>query len=253
MLKKFTFLLLLIVLHLSVTGQDPYYTKDRNLPCVSKKFSIFVHIVKDSLGRTGITAEEISKHLMEANKAFEPICISFDFCISDTIADYSYGYIDDFIEVGLLTSRFQKKRRINLYFVDSLGIVGPNSYSNFNGINKPDSCFMLVPKNGIGLVHELGHSFGLLHTFETRFGKELVDGSNCLTAGDFVCDTPADPNARPDNNCYFVYPLPDDNNDYYKTEVGNYMSHFFCAHCFFTTRQYEIMASNYLNSNIKLW
>jgi len=41
------------------------------------------------------------------------------------------------------------------------------------------------------LEHELGHYFGLYHTFTTTFGAECVDGSNCSIAGDLICDTPA--------------------------------------------------------------
>lgn len=43
------------------------------------------------------------------------------------------------------------------------------------------------------LAHEIGHFLGLYHTFESSFGSELVDGSNCAIAGDLICDTPADP------------------------------------------------------------
>ncbi|MBL0071623.1 MAG: hypothetical protein IPP34_07360 [Bacteroidetes bacterium] len=35
----------------------------------------------------------------------------------------------------------------------------------------------------------MGHFFGLYHTFETQFGSELANGSNCATTGDLVCDT----------------------------------------------------------------
>mgnify|MGYP000583803313 CR=1 FL=1 len=42
-------------------------------------------------------------------------------------------------------------------------------------------------------IHELGHYFGLYHT-DAGWGDglELADGSNCETAGDFCCDTPAE-------------------------------------------------------------
>ena len=43
-------------------------------------------------------------------------------------------------------------------------------------------------------AHELGHYFSLLHTHETIFGLEYVNGSNCENRGDLLCDTPADPN-----------------------------------------------------------
>jgi len=41
--------------------------------------------------------------------------------------------------------------------------------------------------------HEMGHLFWLYHPYESRFGTECADGSNCASAGDFVCDTPASP------------------------------------------------------------
>ena len=53
------------------------------------------------------------------------------------------------------------------------------------------------------LAHELGHLLNLKHTFECfnvqqsacsiQPCAELPDGSNCLTGGDLICDTPADP------------------------------------------------------------
>ncbi len=47
-------------------------------------------------------------------------------------------------------------------------------------------------EDGATIAHEMGHYFGLLHTHETANGTELVNGTNCGTAGDLLCDTPAD-------------------------------------------------------------
>ena len=64
------------------------------------------------------------------------------------------------------------------------------------------------------LGHEVGHWFGLLHTHGSSNNRqpvnvettELVDGSNCRFSGDFVCDTPADPNlsGRVDFSCNYI-------------------------------------------------
>jgi cysteine-rich repeat protein len=44
------------------------------------------------------------------------------------------------------------------------------------------------------LVHELGHFFGLAHTFECRAGR--ADPAQCGGTGDMICDTPADRGPR---------------------------------------------------------
>lgn len=254
-MKIFISLLTCLLVFIGNThSQNVLYTKDRNLPCVERKFWVYVHLVADSLGKVNISESKIQEHLEAANQAFAPICISFDYCKIDTVIDYSFLHINDEDEVELLVSRYQKKRRINLYYPESVFNPDLNSFSYYDGVNNIDEAVIIIPQSGLGLIHELGHTFGLYHIFETEFGYELVDGSNCEVSGDFLCDTPAaSPSARPDMNCNYDYNIKDPNEDFYRTEIGNYMSHFFCAHCFFTTGQYERMANNYLNSTLKLW
>lgn len=246
-------LLFQFLFHIQIKAQDPLHIKNRNLPCVERKFNLYIHLVSDSLGNINISESDIEKQLEIANQAFKPICISFDYCKIDTVHDHSFFHINDDEEIELLMSRFQKKRRINLYYTGSVLDENINSYSYHSGILTENSGVIIVPLSGKGLIHELGHTFGLLHIFETKFGAEKADGSNCAVSGDLICDTPAAPYVLPNKTCTFTSKLKDINGDFYRSEIGNYMSHFFCAHCFFTTEQYERMVENYLASPIKMW
>jgi choice-of-anchor C domain-containing protein len=100
---------------------------------------------------------------------------------------------------------------INLYLVGSLTA----SFGTLGGIcsfpvasPSGDDLVILAPSppaiaavwtEGRMLAHEFGHYFSLTHTFETGFfGVELQGvcqavAPNCASAGDLVCDTPADP------------------------------------------------------------
>ena len=55
----------------SMHAQEVLYTRDRNLPCIERKFYVYVHIILDSLRQPGISDVKIKAHLAEANKAFE--------------------------------------------------------------------------------------------------------------------------------------------------------------------------------------
>lgn len=91
----------------------------------------------------------------------------------------------------------------------------------------------MYPMNAQTLAHELGHNFGLYHTFST-FGhpitQELVNGANCDTTGDLVCDTPADPYPQSSfDSCRYTGTATDANGDPYQPDVFNIMSYYQAA------------------------
>jgi len=117
------------------------------------------------------------------------------------------------------------------------------------------------------LAHHMGHLLGL-HPTNYEGHTELVDGSNCATAGDRICDTPADPygyirdesgswttTPTPEleeynRGCEFVWKELDDNGQFYNPIVSNIMSPYPCK-CQFTYEQYVKMAEYYNAASVK--
>ncbi len=229
---------------------------DSSLPNVNKKFLFVIHTTVDTLGRTvfdrGLFTEAgIKNAVRDAGDFFSKIGMEFE--AEDSIYVINSPRFDRMStgeELGENATLNAKKNRINVFLVEAFdedlaiaaGIAGGNSMH-------------LVPAgaNAGTIAHETGHIFTLQHTFGTGdviaagageafdTTDELVDGSNCATAGDFVCDTPADPYVYPaggaetvnyfDANCVFVYDSVDANGHYYEPLPGNIMSYYESCIC----------------------
>jgi len=116
--------------------------------------------------------------------------------------------------------------------------------------------------NWITFSHEIGHCLGLYHTHQgfnadcSSGNNENIDGSNCTTAGDLICDTPADPLSDPWNTnnidtltCTFVAnTLTDCNGDSpYDPLLNNIMSYAGICRSVFTTDQFDVMRAELLS------
>lgn len=238
-----------------VSGQT-LHRHFRELPCVNKEFNIYVHAVYN-FDRKTVYRQEIQDAIDKANIMFEPICIKFKLCEMDTVFDYNFSVINSNSEVHKLTNIYSVDNRINIYTVSEIELDGYSLYGKCIGrIDSLKNSNILLAYI-YSLSHELGHFFGLLNTFEGS-GKELVDGSNCLTEGDKICDTPADPyimNALLKDyikNCEFISLKTDAHGQLYQPDVGNVMSGYFCD-CGFTVQQYLRMVENYNNAKNKHW
>jgi hypothetical protein len=196
------------------------------------------------------------------NTYFQPIGASFELCEVRYI--YNFQYKDTLSDEyrSEMTNQNFADGRINIYY-----------FSSFKNPGVGGKCYgsVAVGEGSIGIAshtvsvvaHELGHYFSLIHTFGSSTAPgatkstELVDGSNCTTTGDMVCDTPADPyidGNSPDlyinrnDNCNYINYERDANNQYYVPDVGNIMSYYQCNNCLhFTTGQLRRMAEFYLS------
>lgn len=108
-------------------------------------------------------------------------------------------------------------------------------------------------------LHEIGHYFGLLHTFQDSnhadiSKRELVTrgvGSNCVTTGDQLCDTQADPFERLPLiyafNCDEKTPsnLQDAHGNTFSPPIDNIMSYQQRCGNVFTEQQYQKMQASF--------
>lgn len=224
--------------------------------CFGKTISITAHLIADSLGDYGISEATVIGSIQNLNIYFAPICISFEVCKFNYIPNYKYNKFLKPDEETELITLYSIPNTINIYYPTRVetspgSIVG--GYAYFPG----GEDFIVISRGTPGIIlHEMGHFFGLYHTFETQFGQEFANGTNCATTGDLVCDTPADPGlgntAAPD--CQLSPYITDPNNEWYVPQIGNIMSYYSddCM-CGFTVQQYNRMASNYQNSRFYLW
>lgn len=232
----------------------PDYSRSQNfgsIPCLNKKLSIIAYIVRDSLGDPGITQQQVFEAIDSANKDFAPICLSFIVCDFVYVDNFQYDNyhiapnpdtLDD--EKEMLTL-YYRPAIINMYFVKDITTSPECGHAYMPG--SPWDLVVIkkecLPTKTIS--HELGHFFGLYHTFENP--GELVDGSNCTSSGDQLCDTPADPKGTVDASCKFTGPVfKDANGDWYFPPVDNIMSYYDNCPCRFTREQYLRMVEQYL-------
>jgi len=279
-LFRVAFILSAFFLSFSMNAQD-IHQRNEDLPCVNKNFNIIAHVAVDTLNNPLYTASQIDSILEKVSSYFEPICMSFSSCDYHVLEDdYSLGWIKDAPiskndQITELKNRFTLRRRINIFFLDFIE-TRPCGESTYNGI------FTLLDANAFieldcsdgpaeQVSHHLGHIFGLKDTYDA-LEIELVDGSNCRTTADGLCDTPADPylqtqasaedlallaageitNSYINGACEFIYEIKDPNGEYYQPDVGNMMSAYPCK-CGFSREQYHLMVENYLKTTIKFF
>ncbi|HET6348705.1 MAG TPA: FlgD immunoglobulin-like domain containing protein, partial [Candidatus Krumholzibacteria bacterium] len=205
-------------------------------PATEYCIPISAHIVRTDAGTGGISLNQLYQGIQDCNSKYTGTGLHFVLYNISYIDDDDFYYnIDTNAEIDAMLMVSPVANTVNVYCTPNLsnedgGLCGRGSFttSSPQGIALNNGC-VGVPSNDSSFPHELGHYFDLFHTHETAFGAELVDGSNCSTAGDKLCDTPADPGLDPgtnvDNACNYYGSETDGNGDHYNPDTHQLMSY----------------------------
>jgi Pregnancy-associated plasma protein-A len=151
--------------------------------------------------------------------------IKSDYSVDDIFRDSSK---EDSLCEGAYSSKY-----INLFVMNrSIDVVG---YTHYPMLKRQRIFISRKKILDPAIVHEFGHFFGLLHTFEHFGGEEAVKGTNCKIAGDKICDTPADPFGASflEDDCQLYGKYQNANGEVFKPDMSNYMSYYGkCRHTF---------------------
>lgn len=165
---------------------------------------IKIHIVGDDNGAGYFDAAEAYRLICELNEDYQPS--NFYFYVSGDLhyINNTAYYNHDFNDGENMMNQYNVNNVINIYIVENP--ADNCGYFSWGG-DALAVAKLCSGNNSTTLTHELGHYFGLPHTFSGWEGafensiltnpipnneQERVDGSNCANTADTFCDTPAD-------------------------------------------------------------
>lgn len=193
---------------------------------------IKAHIIRTSSGTGGLSIADLVTAIEGMNNYYKNADISFYLYESINYIDNDTYYDFNSSDESAMGNAHDVSNVINVYFANSAksGSSPVCGYAYFPGGKDRVIMSNDCATNGSTLPHELGHYFALYHTHgKTNNGTtdELVDGSNCSTTGDDVCDTPADPNVsgKVDGSCKYTGTEKDGNGQAYTPDANNIMSY----------------------------
>lgn len=193
------------------------------------------HIIAADDSSMAMDTAALYAEMAIVQQRFAPVGIEFYQCGEiDYIYNTDYVDFEKYVDEDICDAR-DTPDVLNIWFADNVykiddgDVVSICGYAYLSGPNDRVIIDNDCGDNSSTLVHEIGHYFSLLHTHSTSGqGEEFVDGSNCLLAGDLICDTPADPRLSSSNvnsNCVYTGSDTDSNGDDYEPNPDLIMSY----------------------------
>ncbi|KAK2612548.1 hypothetical protein QQS21_001486 [Conoideocrella luteorostrata] len=187
----------ILALHEKLAKDKPDFTRRDTGELIS--LDAWVHVVAVNETKQGgwLTDEEISGQMKILNDAYAPSNLTFNLAGTTRTKNASWADKPEIFEKDLKTKLHRgTSRTLNLYYAPGLGAGGVCVFPNMNAYEgealAKNGCMVgsfSLPGNkppfnqGLTTVHEVGHWFGLLHTFEGGCNEK---------GGDFIADTPAE-------------------------------------------------------------
>jgi hypothetical protein len=184
-------------------GDYSAYTTEQSIP-------VRIVLVANDHGALVPSASDTLTALERASDAFAPMGVSFVATATEVFNASTHQHIADDADFRAMVSAHVSATGVDPDEAVLMYVVASSDWCGMGVFPDPEN--RLTPAifvaesclDGPATEHELGHYFGLFHTHEgTGFGgtdPEHVDGDNCETAGDLLCDTPADPGPISDGN-----------------------------------------------------
>lgn len=244
----------------------------RNLRRSEYKIAVNAVIIHPDNQLSTFDNDEVVRLINRANLYFSKIGLSF-YLQNGFVNHIHNSAFQDFqlSEEPLLRKSFDKSDALNIYYVKYISREDGSTLNGFSSLptysarsnrimfsyleNSNEDFEILQDKT---FLHELGHYFGLLHTFQDSASENIEDrevvtrdsGANCAFAGDQLCDTPADPFERLTSasafDCTEDYPtnLKDKYGMTFKPAFDNLMSYHLKCGNVFTDQQYQRMEAS---------
>ena len=230
---------------IAASNKEALYSPYKGLDYSSFSFCIktYVHVIRKSNGTGGQSVSDVNQALSFLDTGFNPHNIYFEWNHQIDYIDNSQLYENP---SGAVFNINNHSDGLDIYlYDDSKGFLGHTGVGSSDEdktavfvtgyfLDNHNVMFPLVRSHV--LSHEIGHVLFLWHTHhgtgettnDPNECPELVNGSNSNICGDYVTDTPADPNMGYNvdlDTCEWLGSGVDENGDPYDPDEHNIMSY----------------------------